>query len=251
MTENELNSAARAARLDQIKSDIDKYGFTVTLVPAEAIPRFAYTIGLINPLGFDLLMTGGSFYDQQAVHKIMSVIAATLREDPTVRTVDLDTLGSFALRPAHQTWVRQLALGAVDYYENKNVSMMQIVPDSSHVTIDVPNASEPWASEREPVWRWVRESWEHPVPRNSVATTNLAALKGEPITEWMRWEEDAWEMFAGPGPDVAAEDSRVVPLGTLLGADPSLQLAANVGIGTGYWRTDRGSEWTLWATKAN
>ncbi len=38
----------------------------------------------------------------------------------------------------------------------------------------------------------------------------------------MRWEKDEWEIFAGAGPDITEPERRVVPLGVLLAADPSL-----------------------------
>lgn len=76
--------------------------------------------------------------------------------------------------------------------------------------------------------------------------TNLAALRGEAVGELTRWADGEWEMFAGPGPDVAAADMRVVPLGTLVGDDPSLSVAWQARIGEGHWRTDSSSEWHEW-----
>ena len=74
----------------------------------------------------------------------------------------------------------------------------------------------------------------------------LKALQGEPITELMRWEKDEWEMFAGPGPEVQKEDTRVVSLGTILGIDNTLLPAVDLETGKGLWRTDRDSEWQNW-----
>lgn len=61
----------------------------------------------------------------------------------------------------------------------------------------------------------------------------------------MRWEQDEWEMFAGAGPDIAEAERRVVPIGVLLAADPSLLPAVDLRIGTGFWR-DAQSEWHPW-----
>jgi hypothetical protein len=93
------------------------------------------------------------------------------------------------------------------------------------------------------------EPWSYPVPSKSVAGTNLAALRGERITEAMRWEEDEWELYAGAGPDVAKEAMRVVPLGTLLAADMSLEAVVSLRIGEGLWR-DADSAWHSWITKS-
>jgi hypothetical protein len=75
--------------------------------------------------------------------------------------------------------------------------------------------------------------------------TNLDALRGAPITEACRWEEDEWEMFAGAGPDVAEEDARLVPLGCLLASDPSLAAVVDLEVGKGLWR-EPGGAWVPW-----
>jgi hypothetical protein len=85
----------------------------------------------------------------------------------------------------------------------------------------------------------------YPVPRESVALTDLGALQGKRITEVMRWEQDEWEMFAGAGPDIPEVERRVVPLGILLAADPSLLPTVDLRVGTGFWR-DAQSEWHPW-----
>ena len=123
----------------------------------------------------------------------------------------------------------------------------QIVPDEAHRTIDVPNMQESWDPARTPIWRWLTDAWDYPVPRKSTGVTNLAALRGARITEVMRWEEDEWELFSGAGPDVPKEDMRVVPLGTLIEADQSLLPILNLKTGAGCWRDDA-TEWTPWGT---
>ena len=64
----------------------------------------------------------------------------------------------------------------------------------------------------------------------------------------MRWEEDEWEIFAGDGPDGPKDEIRVVPLGTLLGADESLVPIVKLSIGEGLLRDhDPNSYWRPWA----
>jgi hypothetical protein len=92
----------------------------------------------------------------------------------------------------------------------------------------------------------MRESWTYPVRKDSTAITDLAALRGERITEACRWEEDEWELFAGAGPDVGKDETRVVALGMLLAVDPSLDPVVGLTIGTGMWRDDELSEWHAW-----
>lgn len=82
----------------------------------------------------------------------------------------------------------------------------------------------------------------------SEAITDVAALRGDRITEACRWEENEWELFAGAGPDVAKEEMRVVSLGTLLAADSSLEAVLTLTVGTGLWR-DAISDWHPWIPK--
>lgn len=67
------------------------------------------------------------------------------------------------------------------------------------------------------------------------------------MTEACRWEDDYWELFAGVGPDVPREETRIVELGTMLAADPSLAPIRDLEVGGGIWRED-GSEWHVWET---
>ena len=136
-------------------------------------------------------------------------------------------------------------VGALDFYRETDLPALQIVPDEAHWTIDVPDLSEPWSAKASPIWQWLQEPWRYPVPSKSKAVTNLAALRGERITEAMRWEEDEWDLFAGPGPDVPKDEIRVIPLGTLLGHDETLGSVVNLPIGSGLWRDDA-SEWHPW-----
>jgi hypothetical protein len=62
----------------------------------------------------------------------------------------------------------------------------------------------------------------------------------------MRWEVDDWEIFAGAGPEVPAADRRMVPLGVLLGIDPTLEPAVSLPIGKGLWRDIEALEWNEW-----
>ena len=58
-------------------------------------------------------------------------------------------------------------LGAFDYYQKREIPALQIVPDTAHWTIDVPDMAAPWSATREPIWRWQREAWTYPVPKEA------------------------------------------------------------------------------------
>src|SRR5262249_1743851 len=80
------------------------------------------------------------------------------------------------------------------------------------------------------------EPWPFPAPKDAVAATDLAALRGDRITEAMRWEEDEWEIFAGDGPDIPEDELRVVSLGSLVAMDESLVPVVYLAVGEGLLR---------------
>jgi hypothetical protein len=108
---------------------------------------------------------------------------------------------------------------------------------------------EPWSPEAHPIWRWIEAPWTHPVSSKSAAVTNLDALRGHPVTEVVRWEDEEWEMFAGAGPDIAQSDIRRVPLGMMIVLDETLTPALGLKIGEGLWRDETRGEWNPWAGK--
>jgi hypothetical protein len=241
-----VNEAQRKLALADIRENIARSGLHIYLVSGGATPRFAYTIGLSESIGAELILAGAIFYMKDDVRKIVNGIAAQLKADRGREVFEITELGSFVLRRASSSWAAEFMLGAFDYYQKREIPALQIVPDTAHWTIDVPDMAAPWSATREPIWRWQREAWTYPVSKEATATTNLAALHGERVTEAVRWEEDNWELFAGAGPDVSKDELRIVPLGTLLAADPSLVAVINLEVGAGLWRDDI-SEWHPWA----
>jgi hypothetical protein len=136
-------------------------------------------------------------------------------------------------------------LGANDFYQRTNVPGLQIVPDNEQRTIDVPDMASPFSPQSSPVWQWLTEPWKYSVPLTSHTVVDLDALRGNPVTEACRWEDDSGELFAGAGPDVRKEETRVAGLGTLMATDPSLSPVLDLRVGDGIWRED-GSEWHVW-----
>lgn len=160
--------------LATIQFNVAKYGFHVTLVPGATLPRFAYTIGARELIGFELVLAGGTYYSANEVKRIISQIVSSGRRARSMHglTTRLGSLGSFSLSPVDQSWVTSLMLGAVEYHGSRQVASMQIVPDPDHSTLDVPAMEAPWNASEQPVWRWVGERWTHPISPKSVAVTN-------------------------------------------------------------------------------
>jgi hypothetical protein len=198
-------------------------------------------------IGIELILAGAIFYMKDEVVKIINAIVAQLKQDRDIAKSTVDGLGSFTLRKVHSSWAAEFLLGAFDYYQKRDVAALQIVPDDAHWTVDIPDMSMPWSAATAPVWQWLHEPWTYPVPKNSTAATDLAALRGERITEAARWEEDEWEICHADAPSVPSEEMRVVPLGTLLGADKSLLPVVYLKVGEGILR-DYGpdSDWRPW-----
>jgi hypothetical protein len=243
-----ISKEQRKRALDDIRENIARSGQHIYMVGGETTPRFAYTIGVSESVSVELILAGGIFYMRDDVEKIILNTVAHLKASRDRELVEVAGLGLFTLREVDSSWAKELMLGVLDFYEKKDIPALQIVPDQDHWTIDVPNMSAPWSAHQEPVWKWLREPWTYPVRQDSTAVTDLAALRGERITEACRWEEDGWELFAGAGPDVAKDEMRVVALGTLLAVDPSLEPVISLAIGTGLWR-DAASDWHPWVKK--
>ncbi|HWX55735.1 MAG TPA: DUF4262 domain-containing protein [Verrucomicrobiae bacterium] len=241
------NEVQKRQMLERIRENIARSGQHVYVVSGGETPRFAYTIGVSESVGVELILAGAIFYMKDEVVKIINDIATQLKAQRDRELFEVTGRGSFTLRKVHSSWAAEFMLGAFDYYQKRDIPALQIVPDEAHWTIDVPDMSAPWSTTKEPVWQWLHEPWTYPVPKDATAATNLSALRGDRITEVMRWEEDEWEMFAGAGPDVPKDEMRVVSLGTLVAADISLAPVMNLAIEEGLWRgPDPDSEWHPW-----
>ena len=58
-----------------ISQNIEQFGHHITLVNGNSMPRFAYTIGLRESLGFELIFAGCIYYSQKGVHEIINDVA--------------------------------------------------------------------------------------------------------------------------------------------------------------------------------
>jgi len=211
------------------------------------VPRYAYTVGLRESCGFELILAGGAVYELDEVNIIMKLLVSACFESGYSREVRSKAHGTFSIGESHPTWNKKMLLAAMAFYKMDTVPARQIIPDKIHTTVDVPLLSEKWDGVHQPIWKWLAGEWDLPIPSTSTAVTNLSALKGEPVTEASRWEDDEWELFAGPGPDVPQSEMRVVPIGTLLGADKSLARIIELPVGKALWRDPIEMQWHDWA----
>ncbi|KAB2896748.1 MAG: DUF4262 domain-containing protein [Kofleriaceae bacterium] len=242
-----MTTDLRQEALQRIRLNIARHGHHVYLVSGGGpIPRFAYTIGLSETVGAELVFAGGAaFVNEELVH-IVNRIAEGRRCDRALDAVfALDALGTFTLRAADTTWVRGLLLGATDYY-GRDVRAFQIVPDDEHLTIDVPDMRHRWTPAAEPAWRWHHEAWRFAIPSDSIAATTIAALQGEPIVEATRRDEARWELLADDAAAVKPADVRFVPLGIFLGVDDALASIVELAPEEGLRRDGPRDPWRRW-----
>ena len=234
----------KAEALEMIRKNISAHGHHIYLVTPGPSPKFAYTIGLHEAIGAELIFAGGTYYSVSQVREILNRLASILKETRN-RTMDhaLGELGVFSLRAVSPTWSSELILGAIDYYKPSVVQALQVVPDANHTTIDVPDLSQARNAIAEPIWRWLDKAWDYPVPSNLMVITDLGALHGAPILEANRWEEDTWELFSTPSNEFDKETGRAVPFGTLLAVDSTLKSATELDVGEGIWREPEDLEW--------
>ena len=235
--------------LRKIQANIAAYGYHVTVITGGALPRYAYTIGGKDLVGAEFVFAGGEAYSQAQVGEILQAFLSRVTQVPDWQQTALvvGSLGHFSVVKADASWSQRLLLGAFEYYHPAAIPVWQIVPASPHRTLDIPDMSTAFDVAAQPVWQWLARTWDYPIPEESMAITHLPVLFGEPAREVMRWEQEEWEIFAGPGPEIPKAEMRIVPLALLLGLDAALDQAVHLPIGQGLWREEGEQEWHTWA----
>jgi len=231
-----------------IQININNHGYHLTIVNSQQEPRYAYTIGLLDLLGYELIFAGGIYFLKDDLFLIIKEIVNNLKanNDLINQSIQVGNLGTFSFLKTHASWNKIMALGVFNHFNIDSADVMQVIPDTDHYTQDIPNMTQEFNQSTEPIWQWLTRDWIYNVPVNSTVVTNIDSLRGQAITEMMRWEGDEWEMFAGAGPDVQKKDMRVVSLGTIIGIDKSLLPALSLNIGKGLWRDSVDSDWNSW-----
>ncbi|KFF13760.1 DUF4262 domain-containing protein [Flavobacterium hydatis] len=232
-----------------IDSHIKNLGYHVTTVAGKsALPRYSYSIGLEDTVGFELVFAGGEIFNLKEVSEIIKNIIEKLKIDSDWenKTFRLEDLKSYTLSKVNESWISLMLDGIVDYYKGKKIIVLQIIPDQKNKTLDVPDMSIEFNAERNKIWQWLINEWTYPIAEGTLVFTNTEALFGEKITELMRWEEDEWEMFTENSDEIDKANIKIVPFGVLLGIDATLIEALNVKVGKGLWREDDSLEWNAW-----
>lgn len=234
-------ASGRAAWLATIRSNIAQHGHHITLVSGGQSPRFAYTIGLGERRGFELILAGGYAFTTGEVAAVLNDVA----RNPEARDGASVTVGGitpFALGRTDPAWAKRLALGIVDVLGHE-VPVLQVLPVGLDSTLEVPDLSRP--GDPAGAWRWYDAPWPFDVPETAYATTDLGVLQGRPVTAAIRWDTEHWQLLSGQDDEVADTDLRTVPLGVLLGIDPGLEVVVTLAPRTGLLR-EPGGAWVPW-----
>jgi len=233
----------KAEFLDIIRKNINTNGYHITLVNGGQNPNFSYSIGLSERFGFELISAGGfiSIKENEFIFKHIYIkLQAGSTTDSTFSLSDNEV---FYLRIVNSSWREKLMLGVYDYYNVDAITAYQIIPMER--TLDIPLMSDARVP-NDPIWKWLDMDWNIDAPKNSYVITDVNALKGKAITEVAKWEDNVWEMFSEPGPDVEKENIRIVPLGTILGIDATLSPIVYLSVGQGLWRNNKDLIWHNW-----
>ncbi len=242
-----MSEHVREGLLRRIEENIATHGHHTTLVKQSVVPRFAYTIGMTDRHLPELILAGAIGYGGDDVGKIINSIGDSMKRGKSVESAfAVDPLGVFSLQRVGRSWMRPLMLGAAQRYGDDKYDAVQIVPDRQHSTLDTPNLASEAGPLKDCVWMWLCREWPYAVPSDALVVTNMKFLRGERATEVARWEEAECEMFAGPGPDVAPGEMRIVPIGTALGIDRTLEWILTLPVGKGGWRDGEAGDWQPW-----
>jgi len=231
--------------IDSIESNIKKCGYHLYMIKDNGpLPRFSYSIGLRNVLGLELILAGALLYSDEEIKTILDEIILALKNDKNISSITT-TLGTFTLKDVDASWVKELMLGALDYYAVDTINTLQILPTDKHmITIDIPNLQKKYNPNHEPIWKWLSVNWNYDVPSSPTCVTNTDVLLGEAIFQAIRWEEDYWEAFSKRPSEITEEDTHFIPLGIILESDETNKIIATLSIEQAVSRID--NEWEVW-----
>jgi hypothetical protein len=236
----------REAFLKTVDEKIRKYGYQITDVKGGQNPSFAYTIGLYEKFGFELVIAG-AYISKEFNEKIFRTVISGLESGLDVDSVfkaEHRNEDDLKLIEMHSTWKELMILGAFIHYNNDEIRAFQILA-VDNILLDTPIMSNVRDSE-DPIWCWLDKNWNEDIPLSSYVSTDVDFLKGKTIVEVMRFEDGFWEMFTRPAPDVPDEDVRILPISTMIAIDESLKPSLKLSNGDGLLRKNKDSKWKSW-----
>ncbi len=238
----------RSILIEKIRSNINSSGFHISAVNQDLTPRFAYTIGLFEILGFELIYAGGMNFLLDDINVIINSIGSSLlsKKNNSKNEFIINKYGLFNLTEVHQSWSKNMLLGAHDYYNVTTIPCFQINPISNNKSLDTPTMNIIYDEKEQTIWSWMTRDFNWNVPKLSKCIINNDILFGAKALEIMRWEEDEWEVFTSNSQTINEEDMRIIPLTTLIGIDITLMRILELEVGKGLIRELPTNEWENW-----
>lgn len=230
--------------LKAIEAGIRQNGYHIVMVNGGQNPHFAYTVGLYNTFGFELVLAGGFISTKDYESKFHAIYAGLTAGADANSVFRCEGSGEMKLLEIHSSWSERMILGVYDYHNLDSVRAMQIL-QSGEALLDVPAMSGPF-NEHNTIWKWLSVQWDKNTPQGAYVITNVQFLRGETVTEIMRFEDGYWEMFVGCTSEISDADVRVLPLGAMIGIDSSLEKAIELNVGDGLWRVNKNDGWHDW-----
>jgi len=194
--------------IHEISDVIKNKGYYICSVFQEACPRFSYTIGLYQTLGYELVVAGLCLID---VNDVPNLIKCAVNGEEYIESLSGSTL-PVELRDADSTWATAMARWAVRYYNSENIRLKQILV-GDNLTIDTPNMRYSYNDIINNPWQYLVEDWPYPVPENSQAYCDSGIISGEKILSISRYEDDYWEISSGIGFDSRA---KILPIAVIM-----------------------------------
>lgn len=244
-----MKKAIKKRMLEQIRKNIETCGFHIYQIPPGPCPRYLYTIGLSEKIGFELILAGTSYLEDDNAGELVQLIGDELLKTKSKRSFS-KKLGrqsiEFRITKVHPTWSEKLILGAADYYQSPTIKAMHLTIEEKFQTLDCADLTKPFGKTAMSAWKWLACKWPFKIPEESMALTNLNALFGKRLTQIACWENDTWAVFSGFTENQPYSRIREVALGTFLGIDSSLEFIPRMKLNDSFWRARGKTEWEDW-----
>ena len=237
----------RASALRLIERNIATHGWHLYAVLGGPIPRFSYTIGLLEKTGFELVFAGGYFYSFDDIPRIVNGCGDALLRGAALEFESESVPGTFTftLGNVRAEWSKALLLGANDWYGH-TVHARQIIPEAPYLTRDVPDMSLPASHEKNAVWVSLFCENQNDMPEDTKVLTDLGFLRGAPATHVIKYEEGQWDCYSQDPRDMDDDAFRTVPLGVVLALEPSLRRLCEGMADKSALARDAAGHWRAW-----
>lgn len=213
--------------IEQIRTNIAAFGYHTYIVLPGVCPRYSYTIGFTDTVGFELICGGMALFDSEDLRHIFFTVSKELVRKRSARQILDRTRGRFALRKVDNSWIEAAALGAVDFYKTRDLEFYQIFFEDLR-TIDDPDMSYEIDHLVNGSWKYLIHEWPYQIHKESQALLDVDAVKGNKVRVISRYEDDYWEMSSNSDGEIDIATAKILPMSVLLEAYPDIRFATQM-----------------------